>query len=370
MPKKRANNEGTIYQRKDGRWMVQVTVGHRRVTRYAKTKDDALKVLASLRVQQFQGTLSLPSDLTLDDWVEQWLALVEPDLRPSTIAMYRKTLDYTRRIVGGHRLDKLTPLLLTQAFSQLQRETKARRQLALAHGYLRACLERAVDLDLIAVNPMAKVKKPTWRPRDRTYWAIDEAHRFIQTGLTIAAHWNAMFVFMVTTGLRISETLGLQWEDLDEGRKRIRVERAIVWDDIGYSVVPPKSKAGKRWVSLPGASLSALALVTAPREREAPIFRSMRGTVPKAQNLRAPLARLCEKSQVPIINLHGLRHVAAMLALEATGDAYLVQQRLGHSHVTTTLGIYGYPARPEATVSEAMDQLLSNRERTGVDGNV
>jgi integrase len=92
---------------------------------------------------------------------------------------------------------------------------------------------------------------------------------------------------------------------------------------------------------------------------------ALRGSVPKAQNLRAPLARLCEKSKVPLINLHGLRHVAAMLALEATGDAYLVQQRLGHSHVSTTIGIYGYPARAESAVGDALDRMLVNPEGSG-----
>ena len=68
---------------------------------------------------------------------------------------------------------------------------------------------------------------------------------------------------------------------------------------------------------------------------------------------------LCRHANVPVIHVHGLRHVAAMLALEATGDVYLVQQRLGHSHINVTLGIYGYPSRSEAAVAPALDRLLT-----------
>lgn len=68
----------------------------------------------------------------------------------------------------------------------------------------------------------------------------------------------------------------------------------------------------------------------------------------------------CDRAEVSRTNILGLRHVAAMLALEAVDDPYLVQQRLGHSHVSVTLGIYGYSRKSESVVSEKLDNLLGS----------
>lgn len=49
-----------------------------------------------------------------------------------------------------------------------------------------------------------------------------------------------------------------------------------------------------------------------------------------------------------------------MLALEAVGDAYAVQRRLGHNHIGVTLAVYGFSARHDGSVATAMDDLLES----------
>ncbi len=359
MPAKRPNGTGSVYQRGDGYWVVSVSVGSKRVVKYRKTQKEAQTLLSELMVSQARHTLSVPSHLTLCQWVEQWLELNAQRLRPSTLRTYRQAITHVTNVIGNHRLDKLTPLLLTRTFSDLNRSGVGKRRLHLAHTYLKTCLTHAVDLNIISVNPMERVRKPHWEKQQREYWTVEEASRFVDYCLVSQRRWAPLFGFLTTTGLRISEALALTWQDVDWTNNQIRIRQALVWAGNECEIQIPKTKAGKRTVSLTESARLSLQKIPRGTDSNGYIFRTATGAAPHPSQLRRYLLPLCERAEVNEINIHGLRHVAAMLALEATGDAYLVQQRLGHSNVNITLGIYGYPAKKEQAVAVGVDRLLN-----------
>jgi len=260
--------------------------------------------------------------------------------------------------IAGHlRLAALTPVALSLAFSTLLEQGKGRRSLHLAYGYLSACLNRAVDLDLISANPMTKVRRPRWTPKPRIYWSVEETTAFL-VACRRPYLWGPLFITLVTTGLRISEALALTWDDI-EGNT-LSVIRSLVWAGQEVTVQQPKTRAGRRSLSLPTSTVVAL-----KRQREqqpdnpgGAVFRSSTGAVPQLGHIRDMLDDMCKRAGVPRLNPHGLRHVHAMLALEATRDPYLVQRRLGHASVSTTLGIYGYSRQDDSRINAALDDLI------------
>jgi integrase len=358
MSSKRLNGSGTVYQRKDGRWVAAVTLAGKRIERYGRTRREAQDRLDDLVMERRLGRLASPTKLTVEQWTVEYLEMVEPDLRPTTVATYRQILGIIASEIGDVRLDALTPLVLSQAFVRLQRAGRGRRRLQLAHTCFKACLKRAVDLGIIGLNPMERVPKLRGEPQERIYWNLDETKRFIKTALATDSMYGSLLVLLVTTGPRVSEALGLNWSDVDLTAKTVRIERALVWHGSEYSIQPPKTRAGRRLVSLPEPALEALRKLPPPIDPEQPIFRTATGRPIRHEQTRDALDALCRKAGVPRINVHGLRHVAAMLALEATGDAYLVQRRLGHSHIGVTLAIYGYSARKEEVVAPSLNALL------------
>lgn len=357
---RRPRGTGSVYQRKDGYWVVSVTVAGARIVRYCKTEKKAQELLSQLMVSQQKGTLNRPSHLTLAEWIAQWLEMNSDRLRPSTLRTYRQVLAPVSDFAGTTRLDKLTPLQLTMLFSRMQQIAIGKRRIQLAHTYLKTCLSHAVDLDLLAQNPMHRVKKPQWEPQDRRYWTLEEAQRFLITGLESRSKWAPLFVFLTTSGLRISEALGLTWKDIDWEKGAVHIGRALVWTGYEHAMMAPKTKAGRRDVALTSSALTALRKLPRPIDPDAYVFRTSTGTVPQPSDLRRYLHRLCTLAAVPTTQLHGLRHVAAMLALEAVGDPYLVQRRLGHSHVGVTLQIYGYPGNDQRSVATAIDNVLGS----------
>ncbi len=287
MPGKRSNNDGSVYRRKEGRWVAQTTINGKHVSRYARTEIEAFKKLEQLLerppepvVEQVEAPSPEPEPAlpSLSLWVEQWLAMKQ--LRPSTMAMYRKTIGYVLRYLAAVPISELTPLMLTKTFARLQAETNAQRQLNLAHGYLKACLEQALDFELIEKNPMLKVPKPKWEEQEKAYWTLKQTKAFIETGLKEDRYWHPLFVFLVSTGMRISEALGLYWKDVDSKRNRVRIERGLVWSGQTWSIQRPKTKAGARWVTLTGSAIAALNQLQMPESVEAPIFRTHTGEPP------------------------------------------------------------------------------------------
>ena len=354
--KRRLNNDGNIYLRKDGRWVASISFAGKRITRYAKTESDAVAKLNELKGQVFTGSLSVPTDITLSQWIAQWLAIKQPNLRPSSYSVYRQALSYVSVIIGDLPLHKLTPLNLSLAFVQMQKEHDAPRRVNLCHGYLRQCLDYAVNMEILGKNPMLKVAKPKWTPQHREYWSLEQVDQFIETALQHPGKYSPLFVLMVTTGMRISEALGLTWKDVDLEQRKVRISRALVWvPRLNYVEMPPKSAAGKREITLMDATIRALERV--PRGSGC-IFQTINGTPPNPFDIKERLTVLCKKAGVPFVNVHGLRHVHAMMALEAVRDPYLVQQRLGHSSVAVTLLVYGYPTRDESQIADELNKRL------------
>ena len=356
------DQQGSVYQRGDGYWVASIRVGGKKVVRYGRTERDATRKLHELLKQYHRGTLAQPTKLTLDAWVQQWLC--DLDLRPAAQRAYQQVLTPVLQDLGHVRLDKLTPVSLSLTYSKLARQGMGARQLQLSHGYLRSSLERAVDLEILGRNPMRKVHRPKWEPKPRTYWTIEEASRFVGACLESKRRWAPLFTVLTTCGLRISEASGLTWAEIDRQARTLRIERAVVWCGSEYTIGPVKTKAARRTVTLPDAAIEALHRLPRPIDREQPVFRGPSGNPPRPDQLHKPLATLCKHAGVPRINVHGLRHVAAALAVRALGDFHAVQRRLGHSHVSVTMGIYAYATRSDAEVARAVDGLLAGRVQT------
>jgi integrase len=354
----RQNGQGSVYRRKsDGKWAAAISIDGKRVVRYSATEREAKAMLRQLQHDREHNRTTLPTDVTLSEWVTRWLTTCELDLRPSTCRTYREVLQFVCDVIGSVRLHKLTNRKLTDAFAQLQRQGRGKRRLNLAHTYLRKCLQDAVDHELLGTNPMDRVKKPRWKPKERTYWTLPQSKNFVETALTSELKWSPLFAFMVTTGLRISEALALTWNDIDLEAATVRVSKALIWDRTHYVDGAPKTSSGYRSISLPGPAVKALKML--PRGSvHSRIFVTCQRTSPTPNTLKQALQRLCSNAEVPFVNVHGLRHVAAMLALQATGDAYVVQRRLGHSHVSITLGIYGYSPSSDSETANKLDGLL------------
>jgi integrase len=351
---RRSNGEGSVYQRSDGRWCASIRLGGKRRTVYGRSRQEAARRLGELQRAAHQGRLVAPSRLTLGAYLTMWLDAHSVRLGPATRAVYEDVIRlHLTPTLGPIRLQALRPLHVVQWQTARCEAGVSPQRVATALKVLRTALTAAVRWGLLPTNPAADVERPRGDRRERRVWTEDEARRFLAHATGYTQMWDPLWLFLLGTGCRRGEALGLQWGDVDLERGIMRITRAVqvVRNRAGLST--PKTPTSVRTLMVPPFAVAALRV---QRHRQAArrlaagpswagadfIFTTTSGQHPLVSNLLKALQSACSRAGVPRLTLHQLRHVHATLMVRAGMDPKTVQQRLGHTSLTMTLGLYAH----------------------------
>jgi integrase len=182
MPKqrRRGHGEGSIYQRKDGRWVAEVTLDDgKRKQLYAKTQAEAVAKRNQVLLDQKQGILAKGPKQTVKQYVEYWLEDVHrATLKVSTYALYRRHLNnHIIPELGYIQLQKLTADQIQAFYAKMLREGLSPNTIRLIHTILGTALKDAVKWKRIPINICDAVSPPRSQrheilPLDRTRHAV------------------------------------------------------------------------------------------------------------------------------------------------------------------------------------------------------
>jgi integrase len=391
---RRANGEGTIYRRKDGRYEARVyvltTAGvEKRITRYGRTYEEAHRKLVELQAQHHQGVPVSVSELLVGDYLEQWLSGVVSRKRPKTYVGYRDVVRlHITPVIGKKRLTKLT----TQDVRRLVAHTEqkciccvqgldarrepgerrccaigeccgrrlSQRMVQLVHAVLRAALQDAMREELVPRNvaKLVQVDAPDNRPGRGL--AAAEAYRVLQAAEAEPLH--ALYVLALYLGLRRAELLGLHWEDVrlrSEPGRYPYLEITKTLQRVGGELrfVPPKTRTSRRTIPLPPVCVSALQQHAERQEKQRAaggpdwkehglVFPSRVGTPMEPDNLRRSWDRIKTAAGVQL-RFHDLRHTCVTLLLEIGTPPHIVREIAGHSALDVTMTIYAHTSLEE-----------------------
>jgi integrase len=356
----RASGEGSIVHRADGRWCGALQVAGRRSYVYGKTRSEVADKLRAL-TSQARATGHLPSagKLTVGEYLSDWLTQAEARLRPKTLERYDGVVRvHITPAIGHVSLPKLSSLQLARFYAALSKQTGA-RTVQITHRLLRKALGDAQRWQLIAVNPAAAVDSPTVEPKEPTLWTQEQAGAFVRAMLDgDGGTYGYLYAFLVASGCRLGEAFGLHWSDLNGDT--VAIERQVTFYKNHPIELPPKTKAGRRGITLPEWGVEALrrqrAHLAALKLRQGAdwkgldnsIFTSETGAVPTPSNVRRGLAAACRRLRLPVCRVHDFRHLH--LSLHALSGAPLktAQQRAGHSSASVTANIYQHVLSDEA----------------------
>lgn len=147
--------------------------------------------------------------------------------------------------------------------------------------------------------------------------------------------------------MRRGEVLGLRWKDvnLKNGTVIIRQQLQCVGSEIIFQ--PPKTKSGKRKISIPTVVTNALQELrnnekTIDIKQETLVFRNSNNNPVRPEALERAWKKAITKCELPYRNFHCLRHTHATLLLAAGIPIIEVSRRLGHARVSHTLDLYGH----------------------------
>lgn len=339
-------------------------------TERSKTFDrkvDAERWLVDQESARARGTWVDPQAgrIFFEDWVEQWRAGAH-DTRRSTRA--RKL-----GIVENHLIPRFEGWPIAE-IRTVDVRAMVTDDLAsgLASGTVRKhvfvlnqILEQAVAEQRLARNPCGPVSLPPEESRDMRFLDSGQVVRLVEEHPT---HHQPLVLTAAYVGLRWGELAGLRTDRVNLMHRTITVDQQLTEVGGRLAFGPPKTKAGTRTVSLPGALVDRLAhhFATEPVQSSGLAFPTRTGKPLRRSNYprriwRPAIERLGWLDSHPLAGLvfHELRHTAAALAIAQRAHPLTIKERLGHSSITVTMDRYGhlFPAQDEA-LAEALDTVL------------
>ena len=178
----------------------------------------------------------------------------------------------------------------------------------------------------------------------------------------------------LATGMRRGEILGLQWGDVNLDAGTLRVERSVEETRQGLRLKAPKSKRGRRNITLSSSAITVLkehrraqlqtriAIGLGKPHDEAPVFSTIEGELLSPDNLSRDWGRARRRFGLPAVSFHALRHTHASILLRSGTDVLTVSRRLGHGKPSVTLDTYGHLIEgADAAAAEAIEKALKSR---------
>jgi integrase len=357
---------GSVRQRGD-EWEARWTEDGTRPSRPFPTKEAAEDFLIARHRRKLRGGYIAPVEMTVADLLESYIerSIAYGKWKPATINLNRRLADHhILPTLKDLRVIEVEPPRLQRWVDTLAR-TLSPATVSMCAALLSAAFKQAVTLTIIPSNPCSVVSRPKVEQKPMVTWSVEDIAK-VDAFLRDDPKWLAVYRLMLTTGMRPGELYALTWSDLDFEQNIVRIRRTITDNAEGKRVVGATPKGGKtRYVALSRSARAALldwqaALVLRSLKADTDyVFPSRRGS-PMGENVWLGMhAHIIQRTGVPPINLHSLRHTSATLELAAGTPIKIVSERLGHRDPLFTMRIYMHvDANLQRSASDAMDERL------------
>jgi integrase len=344
---RRHRGEGSVYQ-SEGSWIAAfplgVSNGRRRFKRArCRTEEDAFRELE--RMRNAYGAGVEPALMTLDAYLDDWLANVRPTIAAATFTSYSGHARlHIRPLLGGMVVSRIRPAdvrrLIADRLAVGLSPATVRRVVTTLHMALgQAVRERALSTNPAAnlrlpLAPRHEIRAMTWEDADRIVAAVR------------GDSFEALYVLLLFTGMRVGEATGLDWRDVDLEGRRLFVRRGKT--HASARVVPLAQLAYEAMVAHQAVSVSI--------DPADPVFVGPR----RGQRLRVDVVthhfpRLLEAAGLPRMRVHDLRHGTATLLLSLGVPSRDIADLLGHATPSVTMNVYMHVT--ERMQREAVDRL-------------
>jgi integrase len=282
------------------------------------------------------------------------------ELRAQGLTLSRAAEQLRSELPEAAAITKHTLASLLRRIDAAAGTTRARdaglspRTVAYVHTILHRAFKDAVRWGCLARNPADAADPPRGaRAAEVQAWDAATLRDFLGRSRDEEDGYYALWVLLATTGLRRGEALGLRWSDVDLETGRVRIVQTVIQIRGTVAVGEPKTDRGRRAITIDEGTVAALRahrrlmneqrlLVGADFNDRDLVFRLPSGEPMHPDAVSATFERQVRRYGLPRLTLHGLRHTWATLALESGIHPRVVQERLGHSTIAITLGIYSH----------------------------
>jgi integrase len=349
---------GNITKRGTNSWQLKFDVPSRdgkRQQRYATVRGaykDAQKELTRLLGAADADALPDPTRVTVGEYIRTWLSSAH-EVSPKTLERYGELAE--KQIIphlGATPLQKLKPEAVTMWHVTLLESGLSARTVGHAHRLLRLILARAVKNNTLTRNVATIHSPPKVEEREVPILPVEQIPAILEA---LEGHMLHPIVSLaLATGMRRGELLALQWGDVDLGAGTLSVKQSLEETKAGLRVKPPKTKKGRRKISLPPDTVAMLrahkvkqmetrlVLGMGKPDETTLVLSDIEGRLISPHSVSRAWRMACKTRKLPRVPFHALRHTHVSVLIGKGVDILTISRRLGHSKASVTLDVYGH----------------------------
>ena len=290
------------------------------------------------------------SGILLGDYLDDWLETsVKPTVRDSTYRLYRGHVKHhITPFLGGVSVVSLNPQQVQLFINTLSEGDLSNATIHRIRGTLRKALNQAqvwgmVDRNVATLVSLPKEERKRFEPM--TPEQLQKLLKQIE-----GDRLEVLYTLALSTGMRIGEVLGLQWEDIDFDRRVIHIRNQLGRQEGTFVLSPPKTPQSRRTIPLPQEMVDALRAHKSTQLEEGItawdggdlVFRTSKGGPFDGPNVTRYLQRHAKEAGLPRIRFHDLRHACATFLLAQGVELQVVKEILGHSQISLTADTYAH----------------------------
>ncbi len=348
-----------IYQQKNGTYCARfVDKFGTRKSKRSKKLQEVKQWLIDIRYIDEHSDIEQASTILVDYWFEYWISVKEKTVRPNTVRNYRERYQQNiKKVIGNKLLTEVKPIHCQKIFTNMADEGYRTSTLYQTRITLFNMLEFAKENDIIINNPCKKsVKSDMGKPSvKKEALSIDNQKLFLETAK--GQSYENQFRFVLQTGLRTGELVGLKWKDVDFKERTLKIQRSTEYrHSTGiWRTGEPKSKSGYRTIPLTDEAIRILKaqkiknqkIKAISKEWAEQVFLCRKGEPVKNSTYDTALFKICDKAGIKRFSMHILRHTFATRCIEGGMMPKTLQKILGHSNIGITMNLYVHISEEE-----------------------
>ena len=358
MAKRRANGEGSIRKRKDGRWEGRYTAGRDPVTGKAiyknvlgKTQAEVKEKLKAAIEKSAVRTVSM-EHYTVGQWLDIWMEnYAKLQVRASSYKTYQGFIDnHIKPALGDLLLKKLAAMDLQRLYKHLLESGRVEcteprskpkglsvKTVRNINQMISSALNCAVEQRLIPANPTKGCVLPKLERKEMKILPPESLGTFFEEARRSGVF--ELYYIDLATGLRRGELLGLKWNDIDLDKGIIHVRRQVLRQNGKVVEAPLKTKNSYRNIAVGADTVKVL---KGMEQKDEYVFPSPYGGPMSPDSVLHMLQRVLKRAGLERIRFHDLRHTFSVLALQNGVDVKTLSAMLGHYSAGFTLDTYAH----------------------------
>ncbi len=379
---KRTNGEGSIFQRKDGRWVGTITIGYdengqqKKKSVYGKNQTEVAKKLSEISGRIKNNSYEIIEHKTFGELMTEWLLVFKKSaVTPRTFeGIIRNFRLHVEPIIGNMKIYEIDTYVVQKVINKLIDGNYSLNVIKKNKHLMAQFFEYAIDNKWITENPTRKV---LIKVKDRKVYSGQEKYKAITPEVRTkflealnkdeANFLKPLCYVLLFAGLRIGEAIALKWKNVNFENKTLKIERSVTqipkFDSDGnvlsrVTVVgDTKTTCSVREIPIADIVVDTLkawkekqenrertnrdvsAELTTPSSF---VFANDDGSVRTYSGCRMIFDRFKRRHDLDKYNIHfhGLRHTFSNMLFEMNENPKVIQQLLGHRDVKTTITVY------------------------------